>query len=570
MFEFRLQRRLTAFAVLLLAFNFGQSSFAAAPVLEHIYPVALQAGSTNSVQFTGKFDPWPIKIWSDTAGLHFQAETNSGKVLVTVDSSTPPGPHLVRAYNNAGTSEPRFLIVTTEPQILENEPNDLYKKAQHIAALPGHVNGRLDKSGDVDCYALHLEKDQTLIASVEAFVLMSPMDAALRLLNTNGVEVAFNHDDGRSLDPCLTWKATETGTYILQLFAFAHPAGSDIKFTGGNNCVYRLHLLGGPYLRYTLPLGVQRNTNNILELVAWNLPGEPRRLTIGAGEIPEGTTEKSIAVAGIGGAITVPVSIAPETIFHSRSNAAQSMSVPFSVTGCIAQPGEIHRFEFSAQKGDHLRMQLRSAFFGFPLDAWLSVEDSNGKEIARNDDSGSPDPALDWTSTNTSSFVLSVGSVLHRGGPDYLYHLAVERASPDWKATVASSSFAITPGQTNDVKVSIKRLNGFTKPLQLDVGGLPTNILCSGVEVSGKANDAILKFISTEDASPTNLTFHIVAKSGPIEKPVYFSIVATSVDNGVPTGYNKLCIETTDQLWLTVLPKQEDKGKKEPEGNKLK
>ena len=31
-------------------------------------------------------------------------------------------------------------------------------------------------------------------------------------------------------------------------------------------------------------------------------------------------------------------------------------------------------------------------------------------------------------------------------------------------------------------------------------------------------------------------------------------LVGSGVNNGVPTGFNKLVIESTDQLWLTVLP----------------
>jgi len=142
-----------------------------------------------------------------------------------------------------------------------------------------------------------------------------------------------------------------------------------------------------------------------------------------------------------------------------------------------------------------------------------------------------------------------------------LYHLAVEPALPDWKATISSSSFAISPGQTNDVKVSIKRLDGFAHPIQLSVTNLPLGVHCSDIEVAGKTNEATLQIIAETNALPASLPFMIASKSGPIQKPVTFSIVATSVDNGVPTGYNKLCIETTDHLWLTVLPKKEQKPK---------
>jgi hypothetical protein len=573
LFEIRLQRALKA--VVFLLFVFGSqlaAGGAAAPSLDHVYPVAIQAGTSNSMQVLGKFDPWPPKIWTDTPGVHFTAETNSGKLHVMVENNAPAGPHLVRLYNEKGTSEPRIFIIAKEPQIREKEPNDHFAKAQIITNLPAHLNGRLDKSGDVDCYSFHLDKGQSLIASVEAFVLMSPIDAVLRVVNTNGLELAFNHDDGRTLDPFLTWRAEEPGTYVVQVFGFAHPAGSDIKFTGGNNCIYRLHLSNGPYLNYALPLGLQRNTNNILKIIGWNLDSETQKeLAVSSSDLGKTLTEKRITVPGLGGEITLPINNSPE-IFESdrESNQVRHLALPFAVTGCISRPGEIDRYEFSAQRGDRVRLQLRSACFGFPLDAWLSVEDSKGKELTRNDDAGgNRDPVLDWTVTNGTSFAVSVGNVLHRGGPEYLYHLAVEQPAPDWKASLPSSSFAIEPGKTNEIKIGIKRLYGFSEKLKLDVTGLPNGITFSADEVSGKTSEVVLKLSSATNAPPASAPFQIRLKAGNAEKPVWNNFAATSVENGVPTGFNKLGIDGTDQLWLTVLPKADPEEKDEkPEKSK--
>src|SRR6185436_9760769 len=113
-----------------------------------------------------------------------------------------------------GASGPRFLIVTGEPQTAEQEPNDDYLKPQALDRLPVSLNGRLDKSGDVDSFAVALEAGQTIIVSVEAYTLASPMDAVLRLIDSRGVQVALN-DDYRTLDPLLEWKADSAGTYIL-------------------------------------------------------------------------------------------------------------------------------------------------------------------------------------------------------------------------------------------------------------------------------------------------------------------------------------------------------------------
>src|ERR1051326_8185597 len=246
----------------------------AGPTLDHLYPMAVQAGVTNSISVIGKFDPWPPKVWVDAPGIVFKPETNSGKCAIEIDSNSAVGPHLVRVFNEQGVSEPRFLIVTREAQIQEQEPNDEFAKPQLLERLPASLNGRLDKAGDVDCFGVSLKAGQTLIASVDAYILASPMDAVLRLVDARGGQLALNHDHSGTLDPFLTWTAKDSGDYVLQVFAFAFPFGSDVRFTGGNSCVYRLHVARGPCLGRTIPLGVQYGARNPLRLGGVDMTAE--------------------------------------------------------------------------------------------------------------------------------------------------------------------------------------------------------------------------------------------------------------------------------------------------------
>ncbi|MDB6031234.1 MAG: Peptidase domain protein [Verrucomicrobiales bacterium] len=550
------------------------TAFAAAPTLDQIYPAAMGVGTTNTVQMIGKFDPWPPKVWVDAPGLVFKAETNSGKFTVSAAPDAPVGPHLIRLYNKEGASEPRFLIVAKEPQLPEVEPNDEYSKAQSITNLPAHVNGRLDKSGDVDSYALQLEKNQTLIASIESFVLMAPVDAVLRIVDTNGLQVAFNHDDGRTLDPFLTWTAERAGTYIVQVFGFAYPAGSEVRFTGGNTCVYRLHLSRGPYVHHVLPLGLQRDKAATLQLFGWNLESESQR------KLPytPSSADKRFFTIGpptVENTLAIPLLNFPElreTEPNNTSNTAQQVEMPCAITGRIEKPGDIDVFQVHAKKGEPWRFQVQSASLGFLLDAWLKVEDEQGKELAKNDDAGGSDPLLEWAAPTNGNYLLSIGNVVHRGGPDYLYHLICERAAPDWKATVASSSFSVKPGSTNEIKVTLKRLNAFKKKIKFELRGLPEGLKSEPVGLAEKAAEASLKLIASDKAAPFAGPIRILgfpSEEATNSKPVLNEFTVTSLNNGVPTGYNRLVVENTDQIWLTVLPKPVEKPAAKPSAKPL-
>ena len=235
---------------------------AAVPTLDHLHPVAVAAGSTGIVTAIGKFDPWPPKAWVDDPRLTLTVQTNPGRLAVVVAADAPPGPHLVRLHNGQGSSVPRLLLVTREPVLAESEPNDEFARPQAVGECPVSVAGRLDKNNDVDSYAVTLAAGETLVASLQAFVLGSPVDAVLRVVDARGGTVAWNHD-GATLDPLVAWTAEVAGTYVVQVFGFVYPAQSEIRFTGNDRCVYRLRLDRGRPVRHLLPLGLARGTREI-------------------------------------------------------------------------------------------------------------------------------------------------------------------------------------------------------------------------------------------------------------------------------------------------------------------
>src|SRR6267142_6552068 len=167
----------------------GICAQAAAPSLDCLYPMAVQRGTSNTISAVGKFDTWPPKMWTSAPGVNFVAETNKGKLRIEVAPNVKTEPYFVRAYNEQGASAPRFLVITEAPETPESEPNNDFETAQKVERFPAVINARFEKTDDVDTYRVELAKDETMVASVEAYVLASPVDAALRLLDARGVEV---------------------------------------------------------------------------------------------------------------------------------------------------------------------------------------------------------------------------------------------------------------------------------------------------------------------------------------------------------------------------------------------
>lgn len=473
---------------------------AAAPSLDCLYPVAVQRGSTNTISAVGKFDPWPPKIWTSAAGVTFVAETNKGKVRIEVAPDAKPGPYFVRAYNEQGASAPRFLLITATAETSEIEPNNDFQTAQKVERFPAVINGRFDKTDDVDMYRLELAKGETMVGSVEAYVLASPVDAALRLLDARGVEIAFNHDDGRTLDPAIAYTAPASGTYFLEAFGFNYPADSSIHFIGNDKCVYRLHMSTG---------------------------ASPKR-------------EELVA--------------APQKEVEPNNTAtnATPVDVPCQVSGCIDSCDDEDVFRFTAKKSEKYLLKVQSAVFGFPLDARLAIKNEKQEEVAKADDGVGADPVLEWSPGNDGTFYAVVRNVLHRGGPDHLYRFSVERPEPSLKATIAEHAIAIEPGKTNKLKVTLKRLYGFDAKLTLIVEGLPEGVQAEAVEADAKASEAAPTLIASADAKPFSGPVRIIAKDSKSTYAVVHELTSAGEDNGVPNGYSRLLIDAMDELWLTV------------------
>lgn len=498
----------------------GFIASAAEPTLTHLFPVAGMHGTTATVRSSGKFAPWPVQVWVDAPGIVFKALPKAGEFDVEIAPDAAPGPHLIRLFNGEGASAPRFFIVSAAPEPLETEPNDDFKKPQKIATLPTTIGGQLGKGGDVDSFAVALKKGETLTARVEAYVLGSTFDGMLRLVDKSGTQLAFNHDDGRTLDPRLTWTAPSDGAYIVQLMGFVYPATSGVGFTGGEGCVYRLHLTATPQERVALP---------------------PHHASQGA-------------------------EVAEQEPNNAGSNA-QTINFPCSVPGSIEKSGDEDRFAFTAVKGKAYEFKLVGARAGSPLDAWLKIENKDGKELARNDDAeGSRDPQLTWTAPGDGVFVVAIGDLTHHGGRDYLYRLAIAEAKPSVTATTANHAVVVSAGKTGEIKATVKRVHGLKSKLQLAAKNLPEGVTAAEVDVPEKGGELTLKFAATDAAAAASQPFQLVVRETETgtEYAVAHSMTTTGENNGVPQGYTELVINSTDQLWLTVIAKPPPKTEAPP------
>ncbi|HEY2572474.1 MAG TPA: PPC domain-containing protein, partial [Verrucomicrobiaceae bacterium] len=186
------------------------------PAISHLLPSGGKAGSTFSCTIGGELAKSENQVWTDHPGLMFHPTAKPVVFDVTISPEVPPGPHLVRFYNEDGAAPPHVFVVGKYDEVAEVEPNDDFHKPQRLAKIPVTVNGVLEKSGSADTFAFEAQAGKWIVLDLQGYALGSQMDPAMRLLDEHGVEVAMSHDT-YNLDPLIAYEAKKSGTYIVQV-----------------------------------------------------------------------------------------------------------------------------------------------------------------------------------------------------------------------------------------------------------------------------------------------------------------------------------------------------------------
>ncbi len=443
------------------------ASAADPPVLERLLPAGGQRGTTVTAKVLGKPGEGNVRLQSASAGLTFRLSEKRDTVDVDIAADVEPGVHLVRLCNDSGASELRPFIVGILPEQAETEPNGRLAEAATLAGTAATVNGVLEKSGDVDTWAVPLEAGQTLVASLTASrVLSSPMDGVLQIVDGRGTVVSQNDDDC-SMDPLATFQAPMNGTWYVRVFAFPAAPNSSIAFAGGADYVYRLTLAAQPYVDHVMPLVRQRGSGEQrLQLHGWNLAVQ--EAVLGADQTV------------LTGQFAQPWRVydtAEPVLLEDQLSERLLPALPLVVCGCLNQPGP-DNFRLTLKQGQRLSLSAEVQRFSSLLDPVLSVRDSAGKVLKEADDvdGGNPDAALELTAPADGTFEIRVHDRFLGHGSRWHYVLAVRETQPEVRLTVNATAWTVPADKALEIPITVARRNGFAEVLELRVDGLPQGI----------------------------------------------------------------------------------------------
>lgn len=538
-------------------------AFAAAPTLTSLFPAGGQRGSTVLVRCAGEFD-WPVRAWAP--GVEATPTETEGELRIALPHDLATDRVWLRLFDDQGASRAVPFLIGELPETLEIEPNDSPEEAQRlseVAAPPNDarraVNGRLEKSGDVDAFAVELQAGQTLIAAIEAnHAFGSPMDAILQATSPDGAVLAENHD-GVGLDPRLTFTADATGTYLIRLFAFPAEPNQRIAFHGGDEYVYRLTITTGPYLAHAVVAA--RDGPPAATPFGWNLPPGVRLAVSPLAEVFRGqeieTVEPTmgpsallavVRAPGWAGSARVRTPEAGTPAYDATTGPLPCMnSLPMTIGGRLDAPKGVDLIPLLLQQGEPVVIAVDSPRIDSPLAPRARLSDPDGKIVAETPVSGPVrDLLIEYEPTQSGEHVLAISDRFGHGGPLFYYRLDVRPRRSNFALSLKADAATLTPGQPLEIPVAVSRVRGGDTaigPITVEAVDLPPGVACPPVvsEPDGDtAAEVVLKLESTGEPF-----------SGPIR---------IEGDSGEPNRRRRALAPAAfgsrfDSLWLTVLEK---------------
>ena len=421
----------------LLAVGSGLGAQALAQNLDaaRLLPSGSQRNSTVTIELPGKFEKWPVAIWTEptqTPPIQWAASETPGKLTANIPADAKLGLHWVRLHSPESVSPLMRFLVSDLPGVLETEPNDAFAKPQTIDSLPADIYGLLQKSGDVDHYQVKLNKGQRLVASVEANrSLKSPMDACLEIVDQRGNILAQNLDS-LGLDPRIVFIAPRDGLFSIRIYAFPEAPDSTIGYAGGDKYLYRIECLIGDV--DDLAAGFQSQATPI---------GEP--------------SQRDMPTA-------VP-------LVDNQSR--------YYFYGTLESPRDEDVLQIETIAPGFWKISAMAESLGSTLDPVIEVLDGTNKSLGKQGESGEiKDPVLVGQMKTAGVYRIALRDLHGRFGPSVRYRLELENEAPLVLGSLANDIIQGKPDKPTEIEVTLERTHGCIDEATVRLVGLGPEYTC--------------------------------------------------------------------------------------------
>lgn len=413
------------------------------------------------------------------------AETVTLRLEIAPDAAK--GPRTLRLFGKNGITNPLSILVGDLPEVCKPAATETPAATPPAIQFPVILNGQI-LPGQTDRYVFHAVREEHLVFVAQARDLIPYLadavpgwfEAVMTIQDAAGIPLASAQSFRFAPDPVLAFDVRETGDYTLQIH--------DALYRGREDFVYRITAGKVPFVTGIFPLGGHSGSDVQVEVFGWNLPRHRISLVAPPGEgiekVPQlanGFATTDVAFAGSG------IPELSEVEPNNDQAHAEPVAFPAIINGRIDYPGDVDVFAIKCKKGEPVVVEVCARRLNSPLDSFLRITATDGKQLACNDDfddKGSgllthhADSRIDFTPPSDGLFYVHLSDAQRQGGPEYSYRLRIDHPRPDFALRVVPSAINGTPGAVVPVTVYALRKDGFPGQINLSAG--PEGFALSG------------------------------------------------------------------------------------------
>jgi hypothetical protein len=561
------------------------------PTLLSMFPLGGRRGTSVRVEVRGNLLEGSDSVWTDAGGLNarlvrlqevkeeVQEKPNllekkpekplpvfHAEIALQIPVTAALGTHSLRLVGPRGISDALpFRVVDESVTVERPDAHQTIRQAQ-AAAVPGIINGKIEKPREVDYYSFKVTQGQVLSFEVVAAENCEPRlavyrpggswfdpDRPMRLLfqEERSSDLIRNRTVG-------TFRAPSDGEYFLEvstLFGKGTPGSSyQVRIASGQLSSWREFSLkkGGPR-------GTEHNFDRPLD-GNW-------MASLTAREVPPGavitTPSESSAVAGAPASSfeqhttepTPRLSRVTKYEAAQRPGGAAEISIPAVLEGTIGHPGQVQSFKFKAGAGQKLAFEIETPDSKPPyFNPRLGVVDGQDHEVFSNverilsmfNNNADPqvylnrvEPKATYTFEHPGEYLIQIRDITVRyGGPSFRYRILVRPEIPHvGEVSIAEGDrINLVQGESKKLTLTAAYEEGFTGDVSFNFSGLPEGVqVLPGVQFQDQ-QPTLEKTENADIIAPKKQKTTVVLVASPhaplTPKPVVVELYCQPIING--------------------------------------
>jgi hypothetical protein len=150
------------------------------------------------------------------------------------------GPWLITLPLGEGASNPVPVVVTDLPLVRESAQENNSAATAQAVTIPCGINGRIETTGDIDCFRFSAKKGERISLNVLARRMRSDLDSIVRIFRADN-KAPTENDDLRDWNKIVSqdsrienWTAPGDGDYVAEI--------RDVHLRGGSSFPYFMEL----------------------------------------------------------------------------------------------------------------------------------------------------------------------------------------------------------------------------------------------------------------------------------------------------------------------------------------